>query len=123
MGMSNVKWSCIWLGEPTFGAGSVPSIQSTEGARTLSTSCRAAVSVTVGAAGGAPAGLPFASAPTKFSHLTNIPGFVAGTVTGTVRLTFPVKGTPLAVGKSFWFAFGSQFAIEESALFVFWLSH
>ena len=31
IGMSNVKWRSIWLGDPCFGAGSVPSIQSTDG--------------------------------------------------------------------------------------------
>src|SRR5579863_5792506 len=113
IGMSNVKCKSIWLLDGLGGLGSVPSIQSTDWFRTLSTSCRPAVIVTVGFAGGVSpppaAGFELASAPTKFSHFTKRPGFVTGTVTGTVLLTFPVKFTPFGLGfVLLTFAFGSH---------------
>src|ERR1019366_1504110 len=98
-GMSNVKCKSICVLPGVDGFGSLPSIQSTDELSTWSTSWRPAVMVTWGVAGGVappPAGgFEGARAPTKFSHLTNMPGLVTGTVTGTVVLTFPVKSTPL----------------------------
>src|SRR6185312_676611 len=87
-GMSKVKWSSIVLDDaPARGAGSVPSIHLVDPLATLSTSCRPCWIVTVGFAGGLPAGLAPSSAPTRFSHLTKSPGFDVG----TFALTFPVN--------------------------------